>query len=52
MIADSGRGHLPDHKVALVTAGGSGMGADASRRLAAYMTGQNLRLDGGLTRSL
>jgi NAD(P)-dependent dehydrogenase (short-subunit alcohol dehydrogenase family) len=66
-------------KVAIVTAGGSGMGAAAARRLArdsvpmqrygrsdeiaatiaflasegaGYITGQNLRVDGGLTRSL
>ena len=65
-------------RVALVTAGGSGMGAACARRLAAevpmgrhgsvdeiaatvaflvsdgagYITGQNLRVDGGLTRSV
>jgi len=39
---------ISDERVALVTAGGSGMGADA----AAYVTGQNFRIDGGLTRSV
>lgn len=41
-------------QVAIVTAGGSGMGAVAARRLAAagYITGQNIRVDGGVTRSV
>ena len=43
-------------KVALVTAGGSGMGAAAARRLAAdgagCITGQNIRVDGGVTRAV
>lgn len=67
---------MPD-KVALITAGGSGMGAAAARRLAripmrrygrteeiadtiaflasdgaGYITGQNIRVDGGITRSV
>lgn len=75
---------MAQDKVAIITAGGSGMGAGAARRLAGdgyqvavlsssgkgealanelggigalvnsagYITGQNLRIDGGLTRSV
>ena len=44
---------MAEDKVALVVGGGSGMGADAARKLAAgYITGQNIRIDGGITRSV
>ena len=50
-------------RVAIVTAGGSDVGAAAARRMpativflasdgAAYITGQSLRVDGGMTRSV
>jgi NAD(P)-dependent dehydrogenase (short-subunit alcohol dehydrogenase family) len=47
---------MSEGKVAIITAGGSGIGAGAARRLAAdgfhvaYITGQNIRIDGGITR--
>ncbi len=48
---------MVEHPVALVTAAGRGMGAARTAAIllseeAGYVTGQNLRVDGGLTRSV